>query len=69
MVNTQYLDELIDASGKTRVHLANKIGCSRQYFRMKCNNQAPFTVNEADILCAELNVTRLTEKEKIFNLK
>ena len=69
MVNTQYLDELIDASGKTRVHLANKIGCSRQYFRMKCNNQAPFTVNEADILCAELNVTRLTEKEKIFNFK
>lgn len=69
MVNTQYLDELIDASGKTRVHLANKLGCSRQYFRMKCNNQAPFTVNEADILCSELNVTRLTEKEKIFNLK
>ena len=69
LVNTQYLEDLISTSGKKKSYLAERIGCSRQYFRMKCNNQAPFTVNEADILCAELNVTRLTEKEKIFNSK
>lgn len=66
MVNTLYLEELINSSGKKKSYLAERIGCSRQYFRMKCNNEAPFTLNEADILCAELNVTRLTEKEKIF---
>lgn len=69
MVDTQYLDNLIVASGKKRGYLAERIGCSRQYFRMKCNNEAPFTLNEANILCEELNITRLTEKEKIFNLK
>ena len=69
MVNTQYLESLINSSGKKKSYLAEKIGCSRQYFRMKCNNEAPFTLDEADILCAELNVTRLTEKEKIFFLK
>lgn len=69
MVNTQYLEELISKSGKKKSFLADKIGCSRQYFAMKCNNQAPFTVNEANILCEELNVTKLTEKEKIFYCK
>ena len=66
MANTQYLEELILKSGKKKSYLADKIGCSRQYFAMKCNNKAPFTVNEANILCNELNVTKLTEKEKIF---
>lgn len=69
MVDTQYLEKLIDDSGKTKVHLADKIGCSRQYFRMKCHNKAPFTLNEVDVLCTELNITRLTEKEKIFFAK
>ena len=66
MANTQYLEKLIDNSGKTKTHLAKRIGCSRQYFYKKCNNEAPFTVNEANILCEELNVTKLSEKEKIF---
>ena len=69
MVDTQYLENLITASGKTKNHLASKIGCSRQYFRMKCNNKAPFTLSEADILCSELGITRLTDKEKIFFAK
>lgn len=69
MVDTQYLEKLIDASGKTKIHLANKIGCSRQYFGMKIKNKAPFTLSEADILCSELGITRLTDKEKIFFAK
>ena len=66
MANTQYLEELICKSGKKKSYLAERIGCSRQYFYKKCNNEAPFTVNEANILCDELNVTKLSEKEKIF---
>lgn len=66
MADTQYLEKLIKESGKKKSYLADRIGCSRQYFRMKCNNEAEFTVNEANILCEELNVTKLTEKEKIF---
>jgi hypothetical protein len=67
LANTQYLEELIKDSGKKKSYLADKIGCSRQYFRMKIRNEAEFTVNEANILCAELGVTKLSEKEKIFN--
>ena len=66
MVDTQYLDLLIKESGKTKSHLAKKLGCSRQYFTMKCNNKAPFTTNDVCILCKELNVTKLTDKERLF---
>lgn len=69
MVNTQHLERLIADSGKTKTFLANKVGCSRQYFRMKCNNEAPFTLSEANILCGELGITKLTDKEKIFFAK
>lgn len=66
MVNTLYLDEMIKKSGKSKTFLSSKIGCSRQYFHMKCRNEAPFTLCEADILCSELGITKLTDKEKIF---
>lgn len=66
MTDTQYLEKLIVESGKKKSYLAEKIGCSRQYFRMKCNNEASFTVVEVNILCEELNITKLSEKEKIF---
>ena len=66
MVDTQYLETLICNSGKKKNYLSNKIGCSRQYFLMKINNKAPFTTDEVAILCEELNITKLKEKEKIF---
>jgi hypothetical protein len=66
LTDTQYLEKLSVESGKKKSYLAEKIGCSRQYFRMKCNNEAPFTVVEVNILCEELNITKLSEKEKIF---
>ncbi len=66
MVDTQYLEELIARSGKKKGYLAEKIGVSRQYFRAKCNNEADFTTREVDILCFELGITKLTDKEKIF---
>lgn len=66
MADTLYLEKLIKESGKKKSYLAEKIGCSRQYFRMKCNNEADFTVSEANILCEELGITKLSDKEKIF---
>lgn len=66
MVDTELLEQKIIESGKKIVYLAEKLGISRQYFRMKCKNKADFTNRETDILCDELSITTLTEKEKIF---
>lgn len=66
MVDTELLEQKIIESGKKIGYLADKLGISRQYFRMKCKNKADFTNRETDILCDELNITTLTEKEKIF---
>jgi hypothetical protein len=66
MVNTLYLEEKITASGKKKSFLAEKIGCSRQYFYKKCNNEAPFTTDDVMILCDELNITKLAERKQIF---
>lgn len=66
MVDTELLEQKIIESGKKIGYLAEKLGISRQYFRMKCKNKADFTNRETDILCDELSVTTLTEKEKIF---
>lgn len=69
MVDTELLEEWIVASGKKIGYLAKKIGVSRQYFNMKRNNKADFTNRETDILCSELGITSLMEKEKIFFAK
>lgn len=66
MVDTEILEQKIIESGKKIGYLAEKLGISRQYFRMKCKNKADFTNRETDILCDELSITTLTEKEKIF---
>ncbi len=66
MVDTELLEKWIVASGKKIGYLAEKIGVSRQYFNMKRNNKADFTNRETDILCSELGITSLIEKEKIF---
>lgn len=66
MVDTELLEKKIIESGKKIGYLAEKLGISRQYFRMKCKNKADFTNRETDILCEELNITALKEKEKIF---
>lgn len=66
MVDTELLEQKIIESGKKIGYLAEKLGISRQYFRMKCKNKADFTNRETYILCDELSITTLTEKEKIF---
>ena len=66
MVNTQLLDEVIRESGKSKTHLAKKCNMSIQSFRLKRKNIYPFTTNDVDTLCEELNIKTLTKKEKIF---
>jgi hypothetical protein len=66
MVNAQYLEEVIGASGKKKSYLAQKCGVSRQCFNAKCKNKTDFKTSEVQILCEELGITSLKEKEKIF---
>jgi hypothetical protein len=66
MVDTQYLEKVIKESGKKKTYLAEKCGISVQSLRLRINNAYDFTTTQADVLCRELGITSLTEKEKIF---
>lgn len=66
MTDTELLKEYITNSGKKIGYLAEKLGISRQYFGMKINNKADFTNRETDILCKELGITKLSDKDRIF---
>lgn len=69
MVNTELLEDAIRASGKRKQYLADKVGCTIQSFRMRCTNKYDFKSTDIDILCQELGITRLTDKERIFFAK
>lgn len=66
MTNTQLLEDKIKQSGKKKKYLAEKCGLSMQGFRNCCKNKAEFKTGQIKILCAELGITKLTEKEAIF---
>ena len=66
MTNTVLLNLLIEASGKKIAHLADKCGLSRQGFDNCRNNKAEFSAKHIAILCKELNITKLTVKERVF---
>ncbi len=66
MGNAQYLDEMIVASGKKKGYLADALGVSRQTFAKKSKNPSSFTNLQTDILCRELNIVKLTDRQKIF---
>lgn len=68
MVDTLYLEELIKDSGKSRTHLASKCGMSRSEFYNKSHNKREFTESQATKLCAELDVTTLADRKKLFCL-
>jgi DNA-binding Xre family transcriptional regulator len=69
MIDTQYLEKKIADSGKTKTHLASKMGISIQSFRLKTTNKYDFTTSEVAVLCDELGIRKLSEKEKIFFAK
>lgn len=66
MVDTLYLEKVIKDSGKKKSYLAGKCNMSIQNLRLKATNKSDFKSSEIDILCTELGITKLTEKEKIF---
>lgn len=69
MVDTQILEKVIFDSGKKKTYLADCLGITIQTLRNKILGKSDFTMREVDILCEELNITKLSDKEKIFNKK
>ena len=69
MTNTELLEKKILESGKKKTYLAKKCGLSRAGFHNCASNKAEFKTSQVDILCAELGVTSLREKESIFFAK
>lgn len=66
MTNTELLEEKIDNSGKTRKHLAMKCGLTYAGFRNCVTNKAEFKPSHIVILCKELNIKTLKERDQIF---
>lgn len=66
MVNTELLNNKIKESGKTRQYLAKQCGMTAQSLRLKANNVIDFRSPEVQILCVELDIATLEEKEQIF---
>lgn len=66
MVNKVLLEKKIEESGKKKGYLAKKCGLSRQGFLNCINGAAFFNTSQIKILCVELNITSLREKESIF---
>lgn len=69
MVDTQLLDKAIQDSGKSKTYLAKKCNMSVQSFRLKRLNRFPFSTDNVNTLCDELNIKTLTQKERIFFAK
>lgn len=69
MTNTELLESWIAKSGKKKSYLADKVGLSRAGFRNCCINRAEFTANQIQILCDELGIKKLTDREAIFFAK
>lgn len=66
MINTELLNQKIVESGKTRRFLAKQCGITVQSLRLKIKNQLDFKIPEVQVLCEELSITSLKEKESIF---
>ena len=66
MTNTALLNARIAQSGKKKTYLAQKCGLSYAGFRNCCINKAEFKTSQVQILCEELGITSLKEREEIF---
>ena len=66
MTNTELLEEKIKASGKKKAYLAKKCNLSYAGFRNCVINKAEFKASHINILCEELNITNLKERQAIF---
>lgn len=66
MVDTQHLEMLIRQSGKKKSYLADKCRITRQSLTSKIKNRSEFTVYQMNVLCTELGITDLNEKDRTF---
>ena len=66
MKKIQYLENKIGSSGKKKSYLARKLGISRQTFSKKCKNPSLFSNLQAEILCEEIGIFDIEDKNKIF---
>ena len=66
MVNTELLEQKIQASGKKKGFLAERCNLSRQGFNNCKNNLAKFTYEQVRILCLELGINEADEEKAIF---
>lgn len=69
MTNTELLEKKIQESGLKKGYLAQKCGLSRAGFRNCVTNKAEWTASQIDILCEELAITSLRDKDSIFFAK
>ena len=66
ITDTALLNNAIKESGKKIGYLAKACGLSRQGFDNCRNNVAEFKGSHIKILCDELGITKLTDRERIF---
>ena len=66
MTNSELLEEKIRLSGKKKCYLAKRLGLSRQGFLDCRNNVSDFTTCQVQILCEELGIFNLEERQAIF---
>ena len=66
MTNQKLLEKKIEESGKKKGYLAKKCGLSRMGFLNCIKGDALFNTSHIKILCEELNITNLEEREAIF---
>ena len=69
MTNTKLLEDKIKRSGKKISYLAEKCGLSYAGFRNCVINKAEFKASQIEILCKELEITSLKDKQAIFFAK
>lgn len=66
MTNEKLLEQKIQEKGLKKSYLAEKCGLSLAGFRNCVTNKAEFKSTQINILCKELGITSLKEKEAIF---
>ena len=66
LTNRKLLERKIAESGKKKGYLAEKCGLSRTGFLNCIKGDALFNTSHIKILCDELNITSLNERESIF---
>lgn len=69
MTNTVLLEKKIQESGKKKGYLATKVGMTLATFRNYCTGKYEFRTSHINILCDELYITDLNERELIFFAK